>query len=101
MFLGTSEHDKSAATKLYVVAVSSAWQGKRFATGERVSHVVMNAAMTDIRARRPPRDARLYAIVHEDNAKSLALCKRYGLVHELERGAPHYIRLITEHRPPA
>jgi len=99
VFLVRSEADKFAATKLYVVAVSSSWQGKRFATGERVSDVVMSAAMSDIAARRPPRDARVFAIVHEDNVKSLALCKRHGLVYELERAEPRYIRLVTEHRP--
>jgi hypothetical protein len=60
----------------------------------------MSAAMQDIAARQPPRDARVYAVVHEANVKSLALCKRHGLVHELERSAsaPRYIRLVTEHR---
>jgi hypothetical protein len=98
VFLGTSDAEKISATKLYVVAVSSAWQGKRFATGERASDVVMSAAMADIAARRPPRDARVYGVVHEDNVKSLALCRRHGLVHELDRNERGYIRLVTEHR---
>jgi hypothetical protein len=98
VFLGVSGAAKFAATKLYVVALSSAWQGRRFASGDRASDVVMSAAMTDIAARTPARDARVYAVVHEDNAKSIALCKRHGLVHELSRPGPHYVRLVTEHR---
>jgi RimJ/RimL family protein N-acetyltransferase len=58
----------------------------------------MSAAMTDIAARRPPRDARVYGVVHEDNVKSLALCRRHGLVYELDRSERGYIRLVTEHR---
>ena len=96
-FLAVTGAKRFAATRLYVVAVSSAWQGRRFANGERASDVVMSAAMTDISARTPPRDARVYAVVHEDNAKSIALCKRHGLVHELSRPEPHYVRLVTGH----
>jgi hypothetical protein len=98
VFLGTTEADKIAATKLHLVGVAKAWQGKSFSTRERVSRVVMNAMMTDIAARVPSRDARLYAIVHEDNVRSLALCKRFGLVHEIERLDPHYVRLVTASR---
>lgn len=57
--------------------------------------------MTDIAQRVPPRDARVFAVVHEDNERSIALCKRHGLVAEMSRpnGLPQYRRLITEHRP--
>ena len=92
------------ATKLEVVAVASAWQGRRFeegvGDGPRVSDVVMSAVMTDVSARVPPRDARVFAVVHEENARSLALCRRYGLVQELTRPGPSYRRLVTAHRPP-
>lgn len=98
VFLGLSETQVFAATKLYVVAVSHTWQGQRFANGQRASDVVMAAAMTDIEARVPPRNARVYAIVHESNTRSIALCKRHGLVHELSRPSPEYVRLITAHR---
>lgn len=84
-FLGSSDADKIAGTKLQVVAVARDWQGKRFESGERASDVVLSAVMTDIVARRPPRDARVYAIVHVENTKSIALCRRHGLTSELER----------------
>lgn len=98
--LGSCEEDKVDATKLYLAAVSKDWQGKSFANGARVSHVVMDAAMTDVTTRRPKRDARVYAVVHKDNVKSIALCRRAGLVHEIKREHPDYVRLVTEHRAP-
>jgi len=92
------------ATKLEVVAVATAWQGRRFEEGAvdrpRVSDVVMSAVMTDVSARVPPRDARVFAVVHEENSRSLALCRRYGLVLEMTRPDPSYRRLVTDHRPP-
>jgi hypothetical protein len=96
-FLGVSATQKFAATKLCVVAVCSAWQGRRFASGERASDVVMSAALTDVSARVPPRDARVYAVIHKNNAKSIALCKRHGLTHHLSSPAANYLRLVTEH----
>jgi hypothetical protein len=54
------------ATKLEVVAVARTWQGRRFGEsavdGPRVSDVVMSALMTDVSARVPPRDARVFAV---------------------------------------
>jgi hypothetical protein len=91
------------ATKLEVVAVATTWQGRRFeegtAGGPRVSDVVMSALMADVSERVPPRDARVFAVVHEDNVRSLALCRRYGLVQEMSRPDPSYRRLVTDHRP--
>ncbi|GIG59852.1 hypothetical protein Lfu02_42240 [Longispora fulva] len=87
-----------AATKLEVVALAAAWQGRRFESGERASDVLMSAVMTDISARVPPRDARVFAIVHEDNLRSLALLRRYGFVEELSRPHPEYRRVITAHK---
>jgi hypothetical protein len=97
-FLGTNALDKVAATKIHLAAVAKKWQGKTFSSGERVSHVVMNAVLTDIATHVPPRDPRVFAIVHEDNAKSLALCKRFRLVKELLRLHPRYLVLATEHQ---
>ena len=97
-FLGTSALDKVAATKIHVVAVEKRWQGKVFSSGERVSSVVMSAVLTDIATYVPPREPRVVAIVHEDNGKSLALCKRFGLVSDLRRPDPSYRMLATEHR---
>jgi aspartokinase len=97
-FLGTSALDKVAATKIHLAAVAKKWQGKAFSSGERVSHVVMNAVLTDIATHVPPRDPRVFAIVHENNHKSRALCKRFRLVKELLRSDPRYLVLATEHQ---
>jgi len=88
------------ATKLEVAAVATPWQGYRFHTGERTSDVLMSAVMTDIYARVPPRDSRVFGIVHKDNHRSIALCRRYGLVEEMSSPDPNYLRLVTAHRPP-
>jgi len=87
-----------AATKIEVLAVASAWQGRRFGTGERASDVLMSAVMTDVSIRVPPRDARVFALVHEENVRSLALCRRHGLVEEMSRPHPDYRRIVTRHR---
>jgi hypothetical protein len=86
------------ATKLEVVAIATAWQGHRFHTGERASDVLMSAVMTDISARVPPRDARVFAVLHQDNHRSLALCRRHGLVEEMSRPHPDYRRVVTAHK---
>ncbi len=86
------------ASKLEVVAVSKAWQGKAFSDGTRASDVLMSAVMKDISSRVPPRDARVFALVHEDNKASIKLLKRYNLVHEMDRLDKAYLRLITAHR---
>jgi hypothetical protein len=43
-----------------------------FLTGERASEVLMSAVMTGVGARVPPRDARIYAVIHENNHRSIA-----------------------------
>lgn len=108
--IGVAAHERSllrasngevfAATKLHVVAICVSWQGRRFTTGDRASAVLMSATMQDIAKRVPPRDARVFAVVHEDNARSIALCRRYGFTQELSRPVqgPNYRRLITEHK---
>jgi hypothetical protein len=86
------------ASKLEVVALSKAWQGKAFSDGTRASDVLMSALMKDISGRVPPRDARVFALVHEDNKASIKLLKRYGLVYAMDRLDKAYLRLITAHR---
>lgn len=88
-----------SATKLEVVAIAAAWQGRRFSTGDRASDVLMSAVLTDVTRRVPPRDARIFAIVHEDNHRSLMLLRRHGLTEEMSRPHPQYRRPITVHRP--
>jgi hypothetical protein len=60
------------ATKLEVVGVALKWQGCSFPAGER-------------------------AIVHEDNHRSLAVCRRHGLTEEMSRPHPSYRRIVTPH----
>jgi RimJ/RimL family protein N-acetyltransferase len=91
-----SDGTELEGTHLHVVALSTAWQGRRFATSEKASHILMSAIMQDVRDRVPPRWARVYAVVHEDNHRSLELCARFGLTVEMPRSHPNYRRIITE-----
>jgi hypothetical protein len=84
--------------------VSSAeWQRRTFTNGERASDVLMSGVMTDVVARVPPRFARVMAVVHEDNLRSIKLCRKHGFTEELSRAEqlPSYRRLLTAHKPPA
>ncbi len=88
------------ATKLEVAALATDWQGRKFGTGERASDVLLSGVMTDINARVPPRYARVLALVHEDNHRSLRMCQRHGFTEELSRPEQlsQYRRLLTTHR---
>ncbi len=89
------------ATRIEVVAVARSWQGKRLgantgaAIRPRASDVVMSAVMLDVQTRPHARSNRVFATVHQDNARSLALCRRFGLVNEMSRPHSEYIRLIN------
>jgi hypothetical protein len=96
--LEASDGTHFPATKLEVVGVALKWQGRTFPTGERASDVLMSAVMTDVSSRVPPRDARVYAIVHQDNHRSLAVCQRHGLIEEMSRPHPSYRRIVTPHK---
>ena len=98
VILRAGDGNSFPATKLEVVGVALKWQGRSFPTGERASDVLMSAVMTDVSSRAPPRDARVYAIVHEDNHRSLAVCRRHGLTEEMSRPHPSYRRIVTPHR---
>ncbi len=100
VILRGSEGTQFNATKLEVAALAAPWQGRRLDAGERASDVLMSAVMTDVSARVPPRDARVFGVVHQQNRRSIALCRRHGLVEELSSPDPSYRRLITAHRPP-
>jgi hypothetical protein len=98
VILQASDGTSFPATKLEVVGIALKWQGRSFRTGERASDVLMSAVMTDVSSGVPPRDARVYAIVHEDNHRSLAVCRRHGLTEEMSRPHPSYRRLVTPHK---
>jgi RimJ/RimL family protein N-acetyltransferase len=97
------QHQEEAfvATKLEVVALARRWQGRRFASGERASDVLLSAVMTDVASRVPPRFARVLAVIHEANVRSIEVCKRHGFTEELSRSDQlrSYRRLVTEHKP--
>ncbi len=89
---GTQFH----ATKLEVVAVALKWQGRSFphrGAGQRCPHVCLDDRRQ--RARPATRDARVYAIVHEDNHRSIAVCRRHGITEEMSRPHPSYRRIVT------
>jgi len=75
--------------------ISRGGKGKS-GTGQKASDVLMSALMQDVKDRVPPRWARVYAIVHEDNERSRALCGRFGLTVDMPRSHPRYRRIITE-----
>jgi hypothetical protein len=96
--LQAADRSQFHATKLEVIAVGLKWQGQQFPTGDRPSDILMSAVATAVSARVPPRDARVFAIVHEDNHRSIALCRRHGLSEEMSRPHPSYRRIVTPHR---
>ncbi len=100
MVLQAGAQETFFATKLEVVALATAWQGRAFGSKERAIDVLMSGVMLDVARRVPPRDARVLAIVHEDNVRSLIVCQRHGFTEELSRSEdlPRYRRLLTAHR---
>ncbi len=40
------------------------------------------------------------AISHEENERSLEVCRRHGFIEELSRVSPSYRRLLTAHKGP-
>ncbi len=106
--LGVAAHEKIvllgpgkkefAASRLHLLAIVRDWQGRRFGSGERVSDVMFSAALKDITDRVPPRHARVFAVVHEKNERSLKACRRHGFTEELDRVSPAYRRLLTAHK---
>lgn len=84
-----------SATKLEVVALATAWQGRSFESGHRASDVLMSAAMADISSRNPARNAHVVAVVHGQNERSLSLVRRYGFTAEITNPDPAYRRLVT------
>jgi|JI10StandDraft_1071094.scaffolds.fasta_scaffold55623_5 hypothetical protein len=94
--LASSDGTTFVGTKIEVVAVSSNWQGRTFSSGERASDVLMSAVMHDIATRRrPPRSNLVFAVVHKDNTRSIAMCQRHGFDREMTSPNSNYRRLLT------
>jgi hypothetical protein len=96
--LAAGDGSQFHATKVEVLAVALKWQGRQLPIGQRASDVLMSAVMTDVSARVPPRDARIFAVIHEDNYRSIALAQRHGFTEEMSRPYPSYRRLVTPHK---
>lgn len=86
---------RTDATKLEVVALPAAWQGRRFESGVRASDVVMFTALTDILSREPTRNLHVVAYVHEENQRSPGLLQRHGFTQEIPCRKPGFRLLST------
>lgn len=75
------------ATRLQLVALSLADQGRRLDDGRRISDLVMASCIADAIEHRS--SAILTAIVARDNLRSLALCQRHGLRSQVAYDARH------------
>lgn len=93
--LETSGGGKFYARKLYVFAVRRSWQRKKLG-GQRLSNLALSAALQDIENRDGA--VPVFAYVHRKNARSITLCRRFGLTLELTHPHVDYRWLIT---PPA
>ena len=85
------------ATRLEVVAIAKQWQGQRLGgtADPKASDVLMSAIMRDIQTRPNARSNLVFATVHQANVRSLAMCRRFGLVREMSKPNADYVRLIT------
>jgi hypothetical protein len=78
-------------TYLVVAAIALPFQGAELETGERLSDFVMNALLSD--AGDCGRGDLVTALVARENARSLALCRRFGIDAELPSPDPGYLHL--------
>jgi hypothetical protein len=76
---------------LVVAAIALPFQGARLETGERLSDFVMNALLSDASDR--GRGDLVTALVARENARSLALCRRFGIDAELPSPDPAHMHL--------
>jgi hypothetical protein len=74
-----------------VAAIALPFQGAELETGERLSDFVMNALLSD--ASDWGRGDLVTALVARENARSLALCRRFGIDAELQSPDPAYLHL--------
>src|SRR6266508_4021415 len=73
-------------TYLVVAAIALPFQGARLSSGERLSDFVMNALLSDAGTR--GRGDLVTALVARENARSLAVCRRFGIEAELASPDP-------------
>jgi hypothetical protein len=79
-------------TYLVVAAIALPFQGARLTSGERLSDFVMKALLNDARDR--GRGDLITVLVARENARSLALCRRFGIDAELPSPDPAYLHLV-------
>lgn len=81
--------------RLNVIAVSTSWQGRCDANGARVSDVLLDTALDDIRLR-PERVAFINTFVREQNARSRAFLGRNGFAEYPSSGVPGLLRMTMK-----
>jgi hypothetical protein len=86
-------------TYLVVAAIALAFQGARLGSDERLSDFVMNALLSDARGR--GRGDLVTVLVARENARSIALCQRFGIDAELPSPNPAYVHLVGWRGAPA
>lgn len=86
-------------TYLVVAAIVLSFQGGRLEGEERLSDFVMNALLSDARDR--GRGDLVTVLVARENARSLALCQRFGIDAELPSPNPAYVQLVGWRSTPA
>lgn len=75
------------ATRLQVLALSLADQGRRLDKGQRLSDAVMDTLIVDALTTRDSHV--LSAIVARENVRSMALCERHGLRSQIRHDSRH------------
>lgn len=77
------ENEQGQVGRLLIVgAVRLDKQGKQLSDGTRASEALMEVVLNDIVDRDDPPPGWVVAKVHKENARSLALCNRFGLTSE-------------------
>jgi hypothetical protein len=82
-----------------VAAIALPFQGASLGSDERLSDFVMNALLSDAGDR--GRGDLVTVLVARENARSLALCKRFGIDAELPSPDPAYVHLVGWRSTPA
>jgi hypothetical protein len=85
------EHRMIVATRLQVLAITTADQGRVLEGGRRLSDALLQTLIAQ--GSRASVDGALTAIVARDNLRSIRLCERNGLVSQFAHGI-EYVRMF-------